>query len=284
MPEKNVIYYYSGSGNSLSVSKQIAGKLGNTDIISIYNLRDDPVVPLEYARVGIVTATWFVRPPRVVKEVCEKLILSKEQRVFIVATCGGYDGYVCIDLKAILQPKTGFPVQTFMLPMPPDHIVGFSPFPDWVDRIYLRHARRATTEIARKIKKGTPTRNRKGINRKFLSWASNAFNSRLGVDRDSVEGGFYTTDACTRCGICERLCKNGNIHLTENGVEWGHDCQQCMACIMWCPNKAIWHPNVPKNRRRYHNPDITLRDMLCTRFLAVDRTSGAKDGQSCKKT
>ncbi len=274
MPEKTVIYYYSGSGNSLSVSKQVGEKLKNTDIISIYELRDDPEVPSCYARVGIVTATWFVRPPRIVKEMCEKLIIDRDQKVFVIATCGGYDGYVCIDLKAILQPKTDHPVQTFMLPMPPDHIVGFSPFPEKIDEIYLRHAEKAATKIAKKIKDGTPTKDRKGINRRFLTWMSNAFNSRLGVDRDSTEGGFYTTADCTGCGICEKLCKNGNIRLTEDGVEWGHDCQQCMACIMWCPNKAIWNPNIPEGRRRYRNPDITLSDMLRSEFLAGD------DGES----
>ncbi len=80
---------------------------------------------------GIVTATWFVRPPRVVKEICEKMKISKEQRVFIVATCGGYDGYVRIDLKNVMKSKTGYPIQTFMLPMPPNHIVGLLPLPDW---------------------------------------------------------------------------------------------------------------------------------------------------------
>ncbi|MCD7867574.1 MAG: EFR1 family ferrodoxin [Clostridiales bacterium] len=266
MAEKTVIYYYSGSGNSLSVAKHIGKKLGNTTILSVYTLRDAPEVPADYARIGIVTATWFVRPPRVVKEVCEKLRCSRQQKIFIIATCGGYDGYVCIDLKAILQPKTGFPVQTFMLPMPPNHIVGFSPMPDWVNRIYLNHEAKATRKIAKKIRSNVPTKNRKGLNRRFLNGMSKTFNGWLGVDRDSVEGGFYTSDACTRCGVCEKLCKNGNIHLTGDGVVWGHDCQQCMACIMWCPNQAIRHPNVPEKRRRYRNPNVTLKDMMRSEF------------------
>ncbi|MCD8325310.1 MAG: EFR1 family ferrodoxin [Lachnospiraceae bacterium] len=116
---------------------------------------------------GIATATWFIRPPRIVKEICEKMQLNSSQKIFI-----------------------------------------------------------------------------------------------LGVDRDSTEGGFYTTDACTQCGICEKICQAGNIHLTDKGVEWGHDCQQCMTCIMWCPQKAVRHPNVPEKRRRYHHPDITLADMI----------------------
>ncbi|MCD8074407.1 MAG: EFR1 family ferrodoxin [Lachnospiraceae bacterium] len=266
MADKNIIYYYSGSGNSLSVAKHIGRKLGNTDIVSIYKLRDNANVPADYARVGIVTATWFVRPPRIVREVCEKLMLSRSQKVFIIATCGGYDGYVCIDLKAILQPKTDYPVQTFMLPMPPNHIVGFSPMPDWIVRIYLRHEKKASARIAEKIKTDQPTKNRKGLNRRALSWVSKTFNGWLGVDRDSTEGGFYTTEACTKCGTCEKLCKNGNILLTEDGVVWGHDCQQCMACIMWCPNHAIRHPNVPEKRRRYQNPNIRLADMTHSRF------------------
>ncbi|MCD8019711.1 MAG: EFR1 family ferrodoxin [Clostridiales bacterium] len=172
MAAKNVIYYYSGSGNSLSVAKHVGKKLGNTDILSIYTLRDDADVPANYRRVGIVTATWFVRPPRIVKEVCEKLHISKKQRVFIIATCGGYDGYVCIDLKAILQPKTKYPVQTFMLPMPPNHIVGFSPLPDWANRIYLKHEAKASVKIARQIKSCKKTKNRKGFNRKALACVS----------------------------------------------------------------------------------------------------------------
>ncbi len=266
MAAKNIIYYYSGSGNSLSVAKHIGEKLGNTDVVSVYALRENPVVPAEYARVGIVTATWFVRPPRVVREVCEKLQLARQQKVFIVATCGGYDGYVCIDLKAILQPKTDFPVQTFMLPMPPNHIVGFSPLPYWVEHIYLNHEAKASVKIAGKIRADSPTRNRKGLNRKALSWVSKTFNGWLGVDRDSVEGGFYTSATCTKCGVCEKLCKNGNIHMTEDGVVWGHDCQQCMACIMWCPNHAIRHPNVPEKRRRWQNPNVTLKDMMESSF------------------
>ncbi len=262
MAGKTIIYYYTGSGNTLSVAKKVAGRLGNTDIKSIYTLKENAHVPEEYDRVGIVTSTWFIRPPRIVKEICERLEIKPSQKVFIIATCGGYDGFVLIDLKKILQEKTASLVQTFMLPMPPNHIVGFSPMPDWIVRIYLRHEKKATIKIAESIIQGKKTKNRKGRGRKAWNWCSRVFNLRLGVDRDSTEGGFYTTDACTKCGICEKICHAGNIHLTDNGVEWEHDCQQCMACIMWCPQKAIWHPNVPEKRRRYHHPDISLKDMI----------------------
>ncbi len=262
MAENTIIYYYSGSGNTLSVSRKVADKLGNTDVKSIYTLKDNAHIPEEYDRVGIATATWFIRPPRIVKGICEKVEVAPSQKMFVIATCGGYDGFVLIDLKSILQPKVTYPVQTFMLPMPPNHIVGFSPMPDRIVQIYLNHEKKAAEKIANSIQEDRRTKDRKGRGRKAWSWCSRSYNLMLGVDRDSTEGGFYTTDACTKCGVCEKLCHAGNIHLTDKGVEWGHDCQQCMACIMWCPQKAIWHPNVPKNRRRYHHPDITLNDMI----------------------
>ena len=35
--QTNVIYYYSGTGNSLAIAEKLAQKLGNTTIVSIKN-------------------------------------------------------------------------------------------------------------------------------------------------------------------------------------------------------------------------------------------------------
>ncbi len=270
MAEKTVIYYYSGTGNSLSVARQVVGQLGHTDLISIYNLRDDAKVPEEYDRVGICTPTCFIQPPRIVKEICEKMEILRSRKVFIIATAGGGDGFVRIDLKNILQPKTDHPVQTFFVRMPPNHIVGFDPFPEEAANDLLNHAKEAATKIAEEIKSDAPPEEIEVPDREKLTETSRSFNSSLGVDRESTEGGFYTSDACTKCGTCVKLCKNGNITLTEEGVVWGHDCQQCMACIQWCPEEAICHPNVLKERKHYRNPDITLQDMLQSEFPAAE--------------
>ncbi len=267
MEEKIVIYYYSGTGNSLSVARQVAEKLGDTDLLSIYNLRDDEKVPEKYVRVGICTSTCFSEPPRIVKDICEKMEILRSQKIFIISTCGASDGVVRYDLKMIMQPKTDYPIQTFMVKMPPNHIVGFDPFADDVVAGMLESAKEETSKIADDIKSDAAPEELEEPNREELFSVSRKFNEHLGVDRDSREGGFYTTDACNKCGICEKLCRCGNLTLTEEGVEWGHDCQQCMACIQWCPQMAIRHPNVPEERKHYHNPDITLDDMLKSEFI-----------------
>ncbi len=267
MAERTVIYYYSGTGNSLSVARQVAGHLGHTDLISIYRLRDDAKVPEEYDRVGICAPTCFIQAPRIVREVCEKLEILRSQKVFILATCGASDGFLRIDLKKTLAPKTDHPIQTFLVPMPPNHIVGFDPFPDEKVRGYLDGERERTPKISEEIRTDAPPEVIQAPDREKLTQSSRSFNSGLGVDRDSTVCEFYASAACTKCGTCVKLCKNKNITLTEDGVVWGQDCQQCMACIQWCPNEAVRHPNVPEERKRYRNPDVTLEDMLRDEFL-----------------
>ncbi len=270
MAEKNVIYYYSGTGNTLSIARQIAKKLGNTDVISIYELRDDAKVPQKYARIGICTATCFSEPPRIVRDICEKMEILRSQKVFIVSTCGGSDGTTRLDLKIIMQPKTDYPVRTFMIRMPPNHIVGFDPFADDVANGLLEGGKEPAAKAAEDVMNDAPPEEIEEPDREAILNMSRTFNSGLGVDRDSHEGGFYVSDACTNCGICEKLCKYGTITLTDNGPVWGDDCQQCMACIQWCPQQAIRHPNVPEERKHYHNPDVTLDDMLASEFPAEE--------------
>ncbi len=154
--------------------------------------------------------------------------------------------------------------------MPPNHIVGFDPFPDDVVKECLENAKETTAKIADEIKNDAPPEDIQPPDCAKMTQASRSYNKDLGVDRDSKECEFFVLDDCKRCGTCVRICKNGNITLTEEGAVWGPDCQQCMACIQWCPNKAVRHPNVPEERKQYRNPDITLGDMLRSEFLAEE--------------
>jgi len=113
------------------------------------------------------------------------------------------------------------------------------------------------------IKADTPTKVKKDLPLKLMTWMSRTFNGRLGVkDIFSTVAEYYTTDACVHCGTCGKICPVGNIKISTAGVAFGDNCQQCMDCIQWCPQRAVAHPNVPPDRKRYHHPDITVEDML----------------------
>jgi len=73
---------------------------------------------------------------------------------------------------------------------------------------------------------------------------------------------FLVEDTCTSCGICEQVCPVGNIHLQQGRPVWNHHCEQCYACIQWCPLEAIQYGKGTKGKKRYHHPEISIKDLV----------------------
>jgi MinD superfamily P-loop ATPase len=73
---------------------------------------------------------------------------------------------------------------------------------------------------------------------------------------------FRVTDACNSCGTCEKVCPVGNIAITDKRPKWLHKCEQCFACLQWCPKEAIQCGKGAEGRKRYHNPYVKLSDLI----------------------
>ena len=73
---------------------------------------------------------------------------------------------------------------------------------------------------------------------------------------------FEENGKCISCGTCVKICPNQNINLSEGKPVWGRNCELCMACLHWCPVKAIEYGRNSRNGRRYHHPAITVYDMV----------------------
>ena len=68
---------------------------------------------------------------------------------------------------------------------------------------------------------------------------------------------FYTENTCNKCGKCVKVCPTKNIVVSDK-VEWGKDCTTCLACLHYCPIKAIQRGNGTKNKGRYVNPNCRV--------------------------
>lgn len=75
-------------------------------------------------------------------------------------------------------------------------------------------------------------------------------------DRD-----FTVSSTCISCGKCEQICPVKNIQLIQGKPEFTHHCEQCMACIQFCPTEAINYKNKTQNRGRYTNPTTTFQEL-----------------------
>ena len=72
------------------------------------------------------------------------------------------------------------------------------------------------------------------------------------------------TENCMGCGICEKVCPSGSIHVVNGkALHTPELCQTCLACIHACPHKAIQLTVPEKNpQARYRNDHITLQELI----------------------
>ena len=59
----NIVYYFSGTGNSLAVARDLAHKLGETRIVSVADAIKESAVELPYERIGFVFPVYYVSVP-----------------------------------------------------------------------------------------------------------------------------------------------------------------------------------------------------------------------------
>ena len=61
------------------------------------------------------------------------------------------------------------------------------------------------------------------------------------------------------------VCPCGNIDLAAGKPAWLHHCEQCMACIQWCPQEAIQFGKKTAGYGRYHHPEVKLPEIVAAR-------------------
>jgi len=87
---KTILYYFTGTGNSLAAAKKIAAALGDCELVPIASLKDraGKIVPAA-DRVGIVCPVYDAGLPVIVKEFAERLDIGAVPYVFGIITFDG---------------------------------------------------------------------------------------------------------------------------------------------------------------------------------------------------
>lgn len=255
---RGIIYYFSGTGNSLKVAKDVAGLLGETEVRRIQENTMKKTSAEGYDTVGIVFPVYYYGLPMMVKEFIENLQISLGTYVYAIATCGGSVGGALSLLQGLLERKGISLASSYKVKMPDNYQIMYSPPTPKKQMEFFRVQEEQVKIIAREIKehKIKALADEGPIKRFFGGKVYKVFKP------NEMDINFWTDNKCNGCGICAKVCPAYNISLKEEKLSWRQKCQLCLACMHWCPKASIQYKKGTIKRRRYQHPQISVKEMF----------------------
>ena len=255
---KTLIFYYTGTGNSLWSARLLAE-----------GLADAKLCPMKHAdtlAVGDADAVGFVFPvhmwgvPGPVMQFIEKLSLRPRVYLFALAVNAGQVSRTLIQLRGILAGRGLKLSAGFSIVLPSNYIPWGGPGPVARQNVRFDSARTKIAEAAACIsgrKSGSIEKGPLWQRIVFTTIYKMTFKQVHKMDKD-----FWCDDKCNACGVCAQVCPAQNIELQEGKPVWQHHCEQCLACIQWCPQESIQFGKKTPTYERYHHPEVQLKDMI----------------------
>jgi flavodoxin len=99
------IYYFSGTGNSLHVAKELQARIPETRLIPIVSLLHRDAVKASAETVGLVFPQYASSTPKLVDRFIGKLDLAATKYIFAIVTRGGTTCYAFDQADKLLKKK-----------------------------------------------------------------------------------------------------------------------------------------------------------------------------------
>ena len=250
-----MIYYFSGTGNSLHVARHLADALGESLCPMAPILLSSSGEGKGEGAIGLVLPVYAWGIPSVVEQFVRNLILPSPRRgaggeafLYAVMTCGDDMGYADKVLEKALGRKLD---AVFSVQMPNTYVClpGFDVDSDDVCKAKYAKEEARVKEIAACIAERKPVRQ---LNRGLFPWTK-SYVIRPLFNRYLVTDKYFHVDAskCISCGKCRKSCPVGNIVLDEI-PKWQSNCAGCLACYHACPYHAINYGSRTQKKGQYN--------------------------------
>jgi ferredoxin/flavodoxin len=252
---KTTLFYFSGTGNSLAVARNIAKKLNDCSLKPVAKAMQENDFAIDSPKVGFVFPLYYLGIPKIVQDFLQQVELGGVQYIFIVVTKGWpVVGGAISQMKQLLKKK-GVALDAGMyirLPMNDITMVTVAS-PKTQERLYLKSPHRIAKIVA------IIRANKKHYDREILGFEW-PFRNLPFIERVNREDkNFAVNSNCNGCGICGKVCPVGNIKL-ERTPQWLGRCELCLACYHFCPQKAITF-NQRSKGVQYHHPEVNMADI-----------------------
>ena len=270
------VYYFSGTGNSLFVARQIAERT-NGKLISIPSVINEERIRTEADVVGIVFPVYYATNdcgiPRIISRFVRKLENPNSKYIFAVCTSGSMPGTTLENLSKLIASEGGTLAAGFIVKMNDENLSK-----EKQDKMLAERKKKLEAVCKYALARKRGRLETRGILRKIVltpvlylaikplfSRRYRRLSGSAGLPFSELiplaDRSFRVDERCIGCGICAQVCPVDNIRLVEDRPVWQHHCETCLACYSWCPQAAIGGDIVSYNTR-HHHPTVDLQDML----------------------
>lgn len=258
-----MIFYFSGTGNTRWVARQLAEATGET----LYDIAKELLKAqiegthqvLDYQlqageRLGFCFPTHGWQPPHIFREFIRRATFhtGADTYCFAVTTCGDNMGEAMTIFNKELLRHHVQAVSQFSVIMPESYVC--LPFmkTDSDERVSekINAARQQLPHIIDVIsqRKAGVIELERGATPRLYSYVIGGY-----FNRHMISDKKFTVDAdvCTRCGLCQRICPVEDIKGTPPVWQHNGHCTSCLACYHHCPVHAINYGNITRKRGQY---------------------------------
>ncbi len=248
-----MVFYFTGTGNSLYIAKQIEKKP-----ISIPQAIRQGSVEFAADTIGIVAPVYGHEVPAMVKEFLKKSTFHTDY-FYMILTYGNRHGGAAKLAKQLCE-NCGIAVNYINVILMVDN---------WLPGFDMEEQKRLDKNVeGQLITILSDLKNRKQmiveVTEKDLAAHQQFLEHMDRMPQDAWQHLLRITTDCVGCGICEKVCPSSSIHLVDWKAKYTPgNCQTCLACVHACPRHAIQLTVPEKNpHARYRNPHISLQEII----------------------
>ena len=256
------IYYFSGTGNSLYVAKELQKRIEGAKLIPVISRLDREVVETDAETIGFVFPVYFSAIPVPVKNFIKKLDLKSAKYIFAAATRIGTSHSAFMAIDKILKSKGQRLDSYFSLNMPGNDPKFDYKVPTEEEIARLEAVVQKRLDSIQSIIKNKEISREKDvdctIHIPFVGILS-SLAALIDISKDNL----YCDSKCTGCGICEKVCLAHKIKMADGKPEWQDNvkCYHCAACLNYCPVQSAQIKSHTEKNGRYSHPYAAVEDI-----------------------
>jgi ferredoxin len=258
---KTVIYYYTGTGNSLWTARLLAAELDDAEVQPMVRVIRDGVAP-EADVVGMVFPVHSWGVPSLVIQFLKVIRENPARYYFACAVNAGQVSRTLVQLQKLMLSYGLSLSAGFDIALPSNYI-------PWGGPGSAANRQELYDVADRKVRQAAAyvSREESGLVERGPLWQRIVFSAVYKMSFSAMprmDRSFWVDEKCNACAVCASVCPVGNIVMEAERPTWQHHCEQCLACLQWCPREAIQYGKKTAAYERYHHPEVKLKDMMLT--------------------